>query len=214
MNIKKKISGLGVAAVFALCGIFIPGCMSVDHENRTTFELSEDGRVTQTIVDDSDGSVTGEELENYINESITQFMNSNSGESIALETCRVSSEKVNITLVYSSVSAYSAFNNVNCFNGTVKEAYDAGYDLNRSFYFLNGVSIPYFELPRYCYESRVLILEEPVDVTLPGELQIVSAGVSVDSDGGISVDENADGSYSEEFQTTTASPVVLIYSDK
>ena len=212
MKIKKRFSSLGAIAVLTVCSVLFSGCMTVDHENRSTFELREDGSVTQTIVDDSDGSVTGEELENYINESITQFQNTNSGESVALETCRVSSGKVNITLVYSSASAYAAFNNVSCFNGTLKEAYDAGYDLNRSFYFDNGVSVPYFELPRYCYGSRVLILEEAVDVTIPGELQIVSAGITVGADGSISVDENPDDGYSEEFQASTASAVVLIYS--
>ena len=211
MKIKKRVLCPVIAALLVFIFSF-SGCISVDTENRTTFELRDNGTIAQVIVDDADGSITGEELENYINDSINEFQNTHSGESVALETCRVNSEKVNITLVYSSVSAYAAFNNVDCFNGTIKEAYAAGYDFNRSFYSMNGTSIPYFELPKYSADCRLLILEEPVCVTLPGELRIVSSGVSIESDGGITVDNNADDSFNESVQTTTESPVFLIYS--
>jgi hypothetical protein len=212
MKIKKRIFRIAFIAVLLIMAWSSAGCISVDHENRTTFELRRDGTVSQVIVDDADYGITGEELENYITESIAAFQNENSGESIALEKCRVGSGKINITLIYSSVAAYSAFNNVKCFDGTIKEAYNAGYDFNRSFYSMNGTSIPYFELPKYCQGCRVLIIEEPVDVLLPGELYIVTAGITIESGGGITVDKKTDDSYSQDVQVTTPEPAFLIYT--
>ncbi len=185
----------------------LSSCMSTDDENKITFKLSSDGTVTQVIVDDADGSVTGEELENYINESISEFQSRYSGESISLEKCKVDGSKINITLTYSSVSAYALFNNVSCFVGTLKDAYDAGFDFERSFYSLNGTSIPYYELPRYCADCYVLILEEAVSVELPGDAYIVSTGVTVGSDKAVSVDEN----YSDDYQAKLTNPVCIIY---
>ena len=212
MNIKRRVLCLAFIVVLAILTSSFTGCMNVDRENRTVFELREDGSIVQEIVDDADGSITGEELENYINESIASFQSVNSSDSVALETCRVGNGKINITLVYSSASAYSAFNNVTCFTGTIKEAYNAGYDFNRSFYSLNGTSIPYFELPKYSRGCMVLIMEEPCEVRLPGELYIISEGVTQESDGGITIDAKMDESYNKDIQTTTAEPVFLIYT--
>ncbi len=191
--------------------LFFNACLGMDEENKTQLTLEDDGSIVQTIVDDSDGSVTGEELENYINDAISQFQSEYTGESVALEKCRVANGKVNITLEYSSANAYAAFNNVICFIGTVKEAYDAGYDFNRLFYAQNGTEVMYYELPRYSSDSQVLIIEEAVDVILPGSAIIVSEGVSFNSDGSVTVEENMDTSYSEQAQATTASPVFIIY---
>lgn len=211
MKIKKNGMKLIALIVVLSCAFSLTGCIGIDQENKTELALDEDGSITQTIVDDADNGVTGEELENYINEYIEQFYGQYTGESVALETCKVLNGKVNIVLKYSSANAYASFNNVICFNGTVKEAYDAGYDFNREFYFLDGDSLPYFELTRYSYNCELLIIEEAVTVDVPGDVYIVSSGLTVYDDGTVEVSENYDDDFSEEYSSTTVSPVFIIY---
>ena len=212
MSRKKEWTKIISAFILAAGLITLSGCAGVDKGNKTLVELKSDGQIKQTIVDDAEEDVTGEELENYVNENINAF--EGTGESISVESCRVRSGKVNISLNYSSANAYAAFNNVSCFNGMVKEAYEAGYNFDRNFYALNGVKIPYFTLLSLCTDCKILILEEPVEVTLPGELYIVSDGVTVEDDGSIVIDENPDSDIPQEYQTTTQEAVYLIYKVK
>ena len=203
MSSRKRFIRLSLTLIMALLLIVQIGCLSVDAENKDQIELSSDGKLHQTIVDDADAS------ENYINDSIKEYQGS--AGNVALERCKVRDGKVNIILNYDSAAAYAAFNNVICFDGTLKEAYDAGYDLNRTFYALNKVEIPYFALTAQYPDSKVLILEENITVKLPGELLAYSDGVTVTDDGHIQITQAADDTIPEELQVTTASPVFLIY---
>ncbi len=211
MSSIKKIARIPLLVTMALLLAAQTGCLGIDSENKEQVELTSDGKIVQTIVDDSGDSVTGEELENYINDKIKNYQGTSGA--IALERCRVKDGKVNIVLRYDSVGDYSTFNNVTCYSGTLKEAYAAGYDFNRSFYAKNGVQLPYFTLSVTYPDSKVLILEENVTVKLPGELLAMSNGVTIAEDGAISVTQAGDDSIPAELQTTTASPVFLIYKN-
>ncbi len=212
MNIKKRLSRLTAFAIPVFMILSLSGCISVEKENGTVFELSEDGEVSQTIVDDADESVTGEELENYINELITEYQSTDNQNSVSLERCVVSSGKVNISLSYSSIAAYAAFNNVACFGGTVLEAYSAGYDFNRTFYDTEGNEIPYYELARYCRGGNVLILEENTELSIDGELTAMSDGVEIAEDGSIVLNGEYSDEYDSEYQSTTSNQMFIIYN--
>lgn len=204
---KKNI--IKTAAVFLLMGTLMSGCIGMDLENKNQLEVTQDGKIIQRIVDDTDGNITGEDLEIYTDESISVAQSQ--GAAISLENCRVNNGKVNLQLNYGDANSYSIFNDVTCFIGTVKEAYDAGYDFNRTFKAVNGVEVPYFSLVSLTTDCKVLILEEPVTVKLPGEVEFISDGVTVESDGSVKVDENPDETVPEVFQTTTVEPVFIIY---
>ncbi len=211
MGSIKKIARIPLLAIIAFLLIIQTGCLGIDSENKEQIELTSDGKIIQTIVDDSGDSVTGEELENYINDKIKNYQGTSGA--IALERCRVKDGKVNIVLRYGSIGDYSGFNNVISYSGTLKEAYTQGYDFNRSFYAKNGVQIPYFALTLTYPDSRVLILEENVTIKLPGELLAMSDGVTIAEDGTISITQAGDDSIPAKLQTTTASPVFLIYKN-
>ena len=132
-------------------------------------------------------------------------------DTVSLENCVESEGKINIDLKYSSADAYAQFNSVKCFNGTLKEAADSGYDFCYQFYAVNGASIPYYTLPALYYDYNVLIVEEAMTVKLPGELVAYSSGITVEDDGTITVDENFDQSIDERLRTVVSSPVFLIY---
>ncbi len=206
---SKKNLFIKAAAVFLIMGTLMSGCIGMDLENKNQLEVTEDGKIIQKIVDDSDGIITGEELEIYTDENITAAQNE--GASISLENCRVNNGKINLQLNYGDANSYSIFNGVTCFNGTVKEAYEAGYDFNRTFKAANGAEVPYFSLVSLTTDCKVLILEEPVTVKLPGEVEFMSDGVTVESDGTVTVAENPDETLPEIFQTTTLEPVFIIY---
>lgn len=212
MNIKKGLSRLTAFGMAVFLTVALSGCIKIEAENGTIFELDEDGKITQVIVDDADESVTGEELENYINEKITAFQSNNNQDFVSLEKCAVNSGKVNIALIYSSISAYAGFNNVSCFNGTVLEAYNAGYDFNRVFHDMDGNEIPYYELARYCRDGNVLILKESAEIRLPGETTAMSEQVDVTDDGRIVVSDIASDELDSEYQATTPSLQFVIYN--
>ena len=214
MKIRKRLlrlTALGMPIFFA---ISLSGCISVDRENRTVFELDADGEVKQTIVDSADESVTGEELENYINEKITEFQRNDNQNSVSLERCVVNTGKVNISLVYSSISAYAVFNNVECFNGTVIEAYNAGYDFNRTFYDTDGQEIPYYELARYCRSGNIIILEENVELKIAGDPTAFSDGVEITDDGRLVMNGEFSDEYDSEYQATASNKMFVIYSNE
>ena len=211
MNIRKKLSRITAFGIIFFLMLALSGCIKIEAENGTIFELNDDGRITQVIVDDADESVTGEELENYINEKITEFQSDNNQESVSLEKCVVSGGRVNISLIYSSVSAYADFNNVKCFSGTVLEAYNAGYDFNQIFHDMNGEEIPYYELARYCRSGNVLILEENVEIRLPEEATAVSEQIDITDDGRIVANAASSDESDNEYQATASSLQFVIY---
>ncbi len=208
---KNVIKRLSISAFF-IAAVFLAGC-TLDEENKTSFELKKDGTITQIIVDDNTIGATGEEIEDYFNSESTEFQQINSYDSVSMENCRASDEKINLEIRYSSVQAYSQFNDVKCFNGSLKDAYNEGYDLNRTFYAKNGAEVPYFMLPYLFPEGKVLIVEEAMNVKVPGSIAAYSTGVSALGSNEVVVEPNYDESVDEIFRTTIITPAFIIYNN-
>ena len=104
----------------------------------TVISVNKDGSVESKIVEEfSQEHYDIEELKAMIENSISEYMQSAFGSEIKLKSCKKTDDDVTVEMEYSDYKAYSEFNGEEFFSGTIKAAYEAGYDLNMT---LNSVN--------------------------------------------------------------------------
>ena len=113
-------------ALCILClAAMLTGCGREPEVTETTIEVKKNGQVVHTIIEDfSESYYNLDELESTIQQ--------------ACDTYNASAGKVTVVMQYADASAYSAFNKLALFVGTVKDAFNAGYDLNVTLSSLKG----------------------------------------------------------------------------
>jgi len=120
------------AVVFGLVLISVlglPGCAKGDKATKNTLYIEKNGKVTGAIVERWDKDIYKEkELEEQINDEIESYNDLNKDASIKLKKFEIADKEAKVNLSYDSLDTYSDFNNVVAFNGTVKEAQEAGYE--------------------------------------------------------------------------------------
>ena len=128
---KSRIKRWFPAAVWltaALC--FLSGC-SFSTTSNTTVALDETGKLTEEIIEElGDDDFTVEELQEYIDEQLAVYNRGKEEPAVTLQTCRVENGDIRLALRYASCDDYAAFNQIVCFQGTLKEAEDAGYTID------------------------------------------------------------------------------------
>ncbi len=196
---RRLFPGL-LAAAALLAG----GCVGSRGAETTTLYVDEDGVLEQAIVEavEEDG-FTQEELRTYVREDVEAYGAENGEEKVTLESCRLSGGTARITLKYASAADYASYNQVECFLGTVQEAKSAGYSFEGDFLDGSGNAVENSAVQAQP-EAHVLILEEVLDVRLPGEILYTSADASVSGERTVSVKAAEDAGF-------TDSPVYIIY---
>ncbi len=122
-----------IVPVLAAAGLAIglAGCGSGDLAvTETTIELKKDGSVVHTIVEEfTEDYYDVGRLQEMIQTSCDSY---NAGEEpgVAVEEITNEGGVMRVKMSYPDAAAYAGFNQSALFLGTVKEAYNAGYDLN------------------------------------------------------------------------------------
>lgn len=99
----------------------------------TTIELKKNGGVTHTIVESfSEEYYDLEALKNTMQEACDAFNTGAGGEAVKVESVTENDGGVTVVMQYEDTSAYAGFNKQALFSGTVKDAFNAGYDLDVS----------------------------------------------------------------------------------
>ena len=126
--IMKKI-GLMLLSVLISMALF--GCGQEKSDDTTTITVEKSGKIVGSIVEDFDKEYYSEdELKEMIASDIAKFNNSSDGESVKLNSISVSDGVAKTTLTYKDAESYAGFNDVILFEGTVAEAYNAGYSFD------------------------------------------------------------------------------------
>lgn len=178
----------GLMSVFLLIG-----CAKGTKATKSTLYIEKNGKVTGAIVEDWDDKLYDDkELEKQINEEIDSYTKSDKNASVKLKKFEIENKKAKVNLVYDSLSTYSDFNNVVAFNGTVKEAQKAGYEISGEFISTgNKPSITIKELDgsdKYC----VIILSERQKIETGFKILYASKNVKVSKGKKTAVIEDSD----------------------
>ena len=174
------------------CVLFsLTGCGSAAPE-RTTVEVKKNGHVTHTIVEDFTESYYDlEGLKDTIEEACEAYNGTMGSELVTLEEAEVEDGVLTAVMDYRSASAYAGFNRQALFTGTVKEAYDAGYDLNQTLYSAqeDGGTIGkegLLNLPK----AHILVIREAIDVRVWDKVLYRSDDVILQEDGSLIVTDS------------------------
>lgn len=124
----KKI---GLMLLSLLISMALFGCGQEKSDDTTTVSVDKNGKVVGSIVEDFDRDYYVEdELKEMIASDIEKYNASSGDEHVELDTVSVSDGVARTTLTYKNWESYAGFNDVTFFEGTVADAYNAGYSFD------------------------------------------------------------------------------------
>ena len=139
--------------------LLLTGCDAA-RSTTTSLTIDENGRVTEEIVEkQGKEDYTQEELTAYIEQELELYNRGKEG-AIQLNSCTVLNGDVKISLSYASCADYAAFNQVTCFLGTLQEAEDAGYEVERTWLDESGAAGDMALIRERFREWKVFIVSE------------------------------------------------------
>lgn len=177
--LRNRIPAAGLILLIVLAS-GLAGCGMSVRSSSTTLTIDETGRLREEIVEDQGGiEYSEEELKAFITQEADKYNQQKESEAVSLSSCTVQNGDVKISLEYTSCDDYAAFNQVPCFMGTLQEAEDAGYEVERTWTDPEGV-IGDNEIIRERFrEWKVVILSEAINVRVPDKILYTSENVDV-----------------------------------
>ncbi len=175
---KKMI--ITVLAVL-LCVGLLCGCGKKTNVDTSTVFIDKKGKVTSVDVEDLDKEYyDSEELESYITERVADYTEEN-GDTVEKASFQVEEEIAKLQMEYDSCEAYTDFNGIELFCGTIVAAQAEGYDFETEFYSVDdeaeggrGQSSTKEEVLEDD-DRKVAIIKANIDVQVQGKVLFVSA---------------------------------------
>ena len=188
---KKRTAAIFIA--FLLMCIFT-GCSSEPEAEVTTIRIGEDGKVSQTIVEEfSSEEYDGTELQESIKAQVDTYNQGSGSEAVRLEKFDVLEGRVRVVLSYGSVKDFIRLNDASpayfYFYGTVAEAEAEGLIPDEMLYQggkTGSAGVNANGIRKYP-ERHLMILMESSHVELPGKILFCSGNVSPLPEGGADV---------------------------
>ncbi len=189
---KKKIIGI----LLIVCIMMACGCAEKETDaDTTTVFVHKDGTITDAIVEEfTAGYYDAAELQTMTNKELTAY-NQTTGDvsSAVLSRYEVADGLAKVFIDFKTAKDYAAFNETDCFFGTVADAYEAGYDLDVTLKSVSGDETldknALLEKGKY----SILLIEEHVDVVTYKKILYKSANVDIIDDNHARVSNEAEG---------------------
>ncbi len=158
--------------------LLLAGCLgSVPEEN--TIAVNKRGEITNTIVEDFDKDFyDADELESEIEAELAEYNKNFAADHVSMETFEVEDKVATLQLSFDESKYYTDYTGLTLFVGTLSEAEDEGYDLSGEFVDADGNATDP-ETAAAGEDVHVLILEEAVNVQVPGTILAVCSGDNV-----------------------------------
>lgn len=178
---RKPLPGcLALTALLLMLMVFLTACGEQKAADTSTVSLGKDGKLTQTIVEEKGtDDYKVDELKAYIEESLASYQETAGEENIRLKSCNIENNIVRICLTYESWQDYQEYNQMPCYYGTVADAAAAGYSFEGSFLTREGESADGSAILTEHGDWKILVLQEPVHVEVPGTIQYVTEQVTI-----------------------------------
>ena len=198
---KNSIGAAALACLLILAGALFAGCGMGVRSASTSLTIDETGKLLEEIVESQgNDDFTAEELKSYIDQQIGLYNQSREG-AVKLNTCSVQNGEVKISMEYASCEDYAAFNQVTCFAGTLQEAEDAGYEVDRTWLEPNGARGDMQIIRERFKEWKVFIVSEQIDVKAPDKILYASDNVEITGRLTASVQSVMDDGSAESVET-------------
>lgn len=164
--------------LIAMCSF--AACSLPTNNTNTSLTIDENGALTEVIVEDQgDDNYTVEELQAFIEDNLALYNQGKEEPAVTLENCKVENGSVRLTLHYASCADYMNYNQVTCFMGTLKEAEEAGYSLDRTWLEPNGREGDEAIIRERVKEWKIFIVSEPINVKVPDKILYASDNVKI-----------------------------------
>lgn len=184
---KKRIIAILILGILLL----LPGCAkkaAVTEES--VISLAADGTVVLTIMEPFEqANYSQEDLQEMILTKTAAYNKQNDSDSIAVEKVAVENGQIVVVMKFKSAGDYTKFNQTKyeeteLFVGTVKEAYQNGYDLDRTFYDVSNdeKTIGKDELLEM-WDAHIMITRESEQISVFDKILYHTDGVEVDPKG-------------------------------
>lgn len=172
--------GLALVLAIVCMTVGMTGCGGSDSAvTATTIEVKKDGSVVHTIVEDfAETYYDMQELQNMIQTACSSYNAAAGDGTVTVESAEETEGVLTVIMKYKDAAAYAGFNKLALFVGTVKDAYNAGYDLDVTLYSLQDESdaIGKEEILGMG-EKHIVILREAVDVRVWNKVLYASGDV-------------------------------------
>ena len=181
---KRFLSAL-TAAGLALC--LMTGCEKKARQDwtpdRTAVQISQDGTLTETIIDTLNQSYySPDELSSMIKSSISDYTAEHGAGTVREGSWQTEHGQVMLVLTYASAKDYRDFNHIPFFNGSMLNAEMAGYEFNQSFLRVEdgktGDTMDNKE-PLSHKEYQVLVTDFSHAVQVPGKITYISSNAQL-----------------------------------
>lgn len=174
-------NGLALILTIVMLTMGLAGCGSSGDSvvTDTTIELKKDGRVIHTIVEDfSEDYYDLQELQELIQSACDSYNASAGADAVTVSDMTEEEDVLTVRMAYKDAAAYAGFNKLALFAGTVKDAYNAGYDLDVTLYSIrdDSESIGKEEILGMG-EKHIAIVREAVDVKVWNKVLYASGDV-------------------------------------
>ncbi len=189
---KRKI----ISLILILCICMVCGCTEKKTDvDTTTVFIHKDGSITDAIVEEfTAGYYDAAELQTMTNKELTAY-NQSTGDtnSAVLSQYQVADGIAKVFVDFKTIQDYSAFNETNCYFGTIADAYEAGYDLDVTLKNIAGDKTADKNTLLEMGKNKILILEEHVDVITYKRILYKSANVDMIDDNHARISDEAEG---------------------
>ncbi len=172
---KMVLLLLAAALLLAGCG----GNEST--EDVTSLDFRKNGEVVHTIVEDFSASYYSlEELQSEVQAQVDAYNKSAGKERITVDSAEVADGVITMVMTFQGAEDYSSFYRQALFCGTVRDAFNAGYDLDVSLVSAqeDGASIGRQDILEMG-DRHIIVVREPLVIKPYGDILYASADVEI-----------------------------------
>ena len=160
--------------------LLLAGCGGdKDTEEATNLEFRKNGQVVHTIVEDFSASYYSlDELMSEVSSQADTYNGTAGSKRITVDSAEVKDGVITMVMTFQSAADYSSFYRQALFCGTVKEAFDAGYDLDVTLKSVkeDGTTVGRQDILEMG-ERHIIVLREAVTVRPWADILYVSGDV-------------------------------------
>lgn len=186
---KKKIS---YVMLILLCMSLFSGCGSYAKVDDSTVFVLKKGDIVSTDVEAFSKDYSESELKDYVDGAIDEFNSKHTDMKVKKDKLKIKDDVAKLTLKYDSFEAYTKFNGVDLFVGTIRDAFDAGYAFDVKFVSVeDGKPVEEADVFALDNSSKIVIYRGSNDLQVDGKIKYVSVeSVNLVSENKIKVVEN------------------------
>ena len=168
-------------AIVLITALLLMGCSSEFKTDESAIKVNKNGTVVAASVEEFDKSYySEEELSAFVENTIKAYQKENGEASVSLESLKVEEGKATLFINYETPTDYAKFNGEELFVGTVLDAMAAGYNLNGTYYTIDGVTVGSSTTIDFIDDDlKVVIVKEKVRVIVPGKIKYISDNISI-----------------------------------